>query len=250
MLHEGLVAAFVAVVDALDGGRVERRPAYLLLMCPHLAQIPQANGVWGDGADAQAAAELARAVADFDRLGLRFWLQTRQGRHPALEAEATKIGLRHVDDVPAFVAAPDDLATLPDAELEIRRVEGEPGLTQALSVAAAGFEVAVPALAAFYTPEVASIPGLSIYLGSIDGTPVSTAVGYVAREGVGVFNVATPPQHRRRGFGAALTARAVADGFSAGARLAWLQSSAAGESVYRRMGFRQVEAYRLFTRAT
>ncbi|MDQ3822084.1 MAG: GNAT family N-acetyltransferase, partial [Actinomycetota bacterium] len=116
-------------------------------------------------------------------------------------------------------------------------------------VAAAGFEAPAEVLAALYGEEVAALPGLSIYLGYDGDEPVSTAVGYVEDDAVGVFNVATPPEHRRRGFGATLTARAARDGFAAGAQFAWLQSSPAGESVYRRMGFRQVDTYNVFTRA-
>jgi len=36
---------------------------------------------------------------------------------------------------------------------------------------------------------------------------------------VGISNIATPPADRRRGYGAAVTARAVTDGLAAGARL-------------------------------
>lgn len=50
------------------------------------------------------------------------------------------------------------------------------------------------------------------------------------------------------GYGPALTAQAARDGFAAGAELAWLQSSAMGHSVYRRLGFRDVETYLLLTR--
>jgi N-acetylglutamate synthase len=53
----------------------------------------------------------------------------------------------------------------------------------------------------------------------------------------------SPPEHRGRGYGRAVTAKAVADGFEAGADLAWLQASQLGQPVYRAMGFRQVETY-------
>jgi predicted acetyltransferase len=60
---------------------------------------------------------------------------------------------------------------------------------------------------------------------------------------VGIFNVATPKSHRGNGYGTAVTSRAVVEGFSAGAAFAYLQSSAIGESVYRRLGFEQVSTY-------
>jgi predicted acetyltransferase len=99
-----------------------------------------------------------------------------------------------------------------------------------------------------YSEEVAAMPGMAYYVARLAGEPVSTALGLVNGAEVGIFNVATPPQHRRRGFGAAVTERAIRDGFAAGADLAWLQSSELGEPVYRRMGFRQVETYVLLSR--
>jgi predicted GNAT family acetyltransferase len=60
--------------------------------------------------------------------------------------------------------------------------------------------------------------------------------------------VATPPEHRGKGYGAAVTARAVLEGFGQGADLAGLQASALGEPVYRRMGFREVLRYLVLSR--
>ena len=62
-------------------------------------------------------------------------------------------------------------------------------------------------------------------------------------DGVGIFNIATPPGSRRRGYGAAMTARVIADGLSDGGRWAWLQSSPAGYSIYERLGFRTLESW-------
>jgi predicted GNAT family acetyltransferase len=103
-------------------------------------------------------------------------------------------------------------------------------------------------LAPLYLLEAAAVEGISYYLGRVDGVDVSTSVGYTLGDLVGVFNVATPPEHRGRGYGAALTAEAARQGFAAGAELAWLQASAMGVPVYRRLGFREVEDYLLLTR--
>src|SRR2546421_320295 len=67
-----------------------------------------------------------------------------------------------------------------------------------------------------------------------------TGMGWTANAATGIFQVATPPAHRRCGYGGAVTSRAVLDGFAAGADLAWLQSSRVGERLYRKLGFRQV----------
>jgi len=59
----------------------------------------------------------------------------------------------------------------------------------------------------------------------------------------GIFNVATAPAHRGRGYAAALTARIASDAFAAGAHCAWLQSSPSGYNLYQRLGFRTVERW-------
>jgi predicted GNAT family acetyltransferase len=65
---------------------------------------------------------------------------------------------------------------------------------------------------------------------------------------VGVFNVATPPEHRRKGYGARITAKAVASGFRHGAESAFLQASEMGFGVYEALGFRTVTTYVVRTR--
>lgn len=58
-----------------------------------------------------------------------------------------------------------------------------------------------------------------------------------------VPRTATPPENRGHGYGAAITARAVRDGFTSGARFAWLHSSPEGFGVYEKLGFRTVEEW-------
>ena len=73
-------------------------------------------------------------------------------------------------------------------------------------------------LQALYTPEVAGMDGMSVYLGHVDARAVTTAMGYrTGREGA-IFSVATPAEHRRHGYGAAITAFATRSLFESGAR--------------------------------
>src|SRR5262249_5128420 len=94
----------------------------------------------------------------------------------------------------------------------------------------------------------AGVPGLAYYVARAHGKPVSTAVGLTFGGLVCIYAVATPEEHRGRGYGATVTARAVRDGFAKGAELAVLSASALGEPVYRRLGFREVLRYVLFRR--
>jgi predicted GNAT family acetyltransferase len=84
---------------------------------------------------------------------------------------------------------------------------------------------------------------VALYLGEVGGRPVTTGLGVRAGDHVGVFNVATPPEQRGRGFGSAITAGIVAAAVADGARWAWLQSSTAGHGIYRRLGFVDVAVW-------
>src|SRR5204863_3483023 len=79
------------------------------------------------------------------------------------------------------------------------------------------------------------------YVGYLNGHAVATAA-IVKSDGVlGVYNVATLPEHRRRGFGESVMRYALADARRAhGIRRTVLQSTPAGLRLYERMGFRRV----------
>jgi len=139
------------------------------------------------------------------------------------------------------------LQPMPVSDAEVLRVEDEDGVARALAVAAAGFGMPPAVAAAIYAREVAALDGLGYYLVCVDGIDVATATGFTVGDGTAIFSVATHPDYRGRGYGSAVAARAVRDGFAAGASFAALQSSALGESVYRRLGFSTVERYVLYT---
>jgi ribosomal protein S18 acetylase RimI-like enzyme len=78
------------------------------------------------------------------------------------------------------------------------------------------------------------------WVGSLDGRVVASSGMMLAGGVAGIYNVATAPDARRRGIGAALTAAAVAEGRERGYEVAVLGASELGYGVYARMGFREV----------
>jgi ribosomal protein S18 acetylase RimI-like enzyme len=77
------------------------------------------------------------------------------------------------------------------------------------------------------------------YVLSWRGEAVAAASSMLTGDVAGIYNVATLPHARRRGFGGALTAHAVRDARNRGASVAVLQSSEAGLHVYQALGFRE-----------
>ena len=202
------------------------------------------NGVWPERADP----ELRVVAALLDRVaatGLPHCLQARPGTGTAIAELAAIRGMhRDQEDVPLMVM--EDPARLPQARhvagLEVRQLHPDEAQLHA-SVAAAGFEAPEGLFLQLVTPDVLRLPGVRCYVGEVSGHPVTTGIGVTLGAFVGIFNVATPPADRRRGYGAAVTARAASDGLAAGAAWSWLQSSASGYPVYERLGFRAVESW-------
>jgi GNAT superfamily N-acetyltransferase len=77
------------------------------------------------------------------------------------------------------------------------------------------------------------------YLAYWNGQPVSTAGVFFGEQVAGIYNVATVPEARGKGFGAAVTLAPLLDARKLGYRVGTLQSSEMGFSVYKRMGFEQ-----------
>lgn len=75
------------------------------------------------------------------------------------------------------------------------------------------------------------------YVGFLDGHPAGVVTAFQDGETIGIYNVATSEEYRRRGIGSALTAHAIREGQTAGSKQAVLQSSEMGVSVYRALGF-------------
>ena len=80
-------------------------------------------------------------------------------------------------------------------------------------------------------------------VGYADGRPVACSSVIVTEGVAGVVSVATTRPARGRGFGTAMTWRAVEEGQCLGADVAYLAATAMGLPVYTRMGFRKVADY-------
>jgi len=78
------------------------------------------------------------------------------------------------------------------------------------------------------------------YIGCYDGVPVATSEMVLHSGVAGIYAVATLPEARRQGMGAAMTCLPLLDARAEGYRMGTLQSSEMGYSLYRRLGFQEV----------
>ncbi|HEX2294548.1 MAG TPA: GNAT family N-acetyltransferase [Actinomycetota bacterium] len=233
-------------VGAIPGALFEERDGAALVV----TGIPSSgfNGVWVERRDAPVAI-VERMLDRAASSGVPHCLQLRAGTDPALNELPRRRGMVLDDEEPTMVL--DDrsrLAAALDAPgLTIRRLTPHEGTLHA-RVAAIGFDTVLEAFAPAATEQVLSVPGVRSYVGLADGEPVSTAVGVTCGGATAILAVATLPRYRRRGFAAAVTARAVSDGFAAGARWAWLQAAPAATGMYERLGFRPVDVTAIWVR--
>jgi ribosomal protein S18 acetylase RimI-like enzyme len=245
-VHAALVEPLSRLAGVLEGARCERRDGYTFLAYPTFP-VRDLNGMWVESDAAVAHIDEARAEAA--ELGTPFSIMVREGRSAAVEEAARALEFAPAVRIPGMTVTADELREPAWPDVEVIRVETGDGLAQALAVGAAGFGIPADLAASIYSLEVAALDGLAYYLARAGGRDVATAAGFTTGDSVAIFSVATAPEHRGRGYGSAVTLQAVRDGFHAGARFAALQSSPMGESVYKRLGFREVETYVLYTRS-
>lgn len=239
------VSAMVAAMRTLWSGI----PGGVWLESPDLVRystgraMPRFNGVavLGPDADGSSASTWLDALAE---QGLPYCILSRPAAPSWTARLAARHHLTHVDDEPLMLHPNPSAVTVPD-EPSVTRVDpedaAEVGMAQQLF--ADGFEGPLEELRVLMAAEVLRRPGLAAYVGRSAGNPCTTGFGAFHDGHIGVFNIATPPEHRRRGHGHAVTARVIAEGVAAGAHTAYLQASEMGYPVYERMGFRTVETW-------
>ena len=209
---------------------------------------PGLNKVWAARLDPDPAG-LERMLDELDERKLPHLLELRPGARADAVAVAASRGLQPAGELPLMrLDDPTRIhASEPPPGFSVRPLDPDEAELHALT-AAAGFDAEPAYFLRLVPPEMLRAEGTRAYVGEVDGQVATTALGVTLGDHVGVFNVATPESHRRRGYGAAISARVVADGLAAGATWAWLQSSTAGYRIYEALGFDTVERWRCWAR--
>jgi GNAT superfamily N-acetyltransferase len=89
-------------------------------------------------------------------------------------------------------------------------------------------------------------PAFKYFIAYHNGAPVSTAMAFYSSGAVGLYMIATSAGQRGRGFGTAVTAAALRHARAEGQRIAILQSTQMGLSVYQKLGFKEHCSFDVF----
>lgn len=142
--------------------------------------------------------------------------------------------------LPFMVLLPGATPQPPPPGFEVVRVADEGTLAAFEHALVAGFpipELQEPRTGAVFDGRALGDSSFRMWLGLVDGLPIGTSVAHVRDGVVGVYLVAVIEEARRRGFGEALTWRALLANASVPSTL---QASAMGRPLYERMGYQRV----------
>jgi len=150
----------------------------------------------------------------------------------------------------AITAAPAEGTVPAGAALaQVSDAEGVAAFAQVHRGLLAGDGQAAEVVAHFASPGALLAANVSAFVAWAGGRPVSCAMAVSTDDVAGVYWVATSAPARRRGFGELVTRAAVRAMFERGADLVVLQATAAGEPVYRRIGFGAFTRYGRYLQA-
>ncbi|MFI5042167.1 MAG: GNAT family N-acetyltransferase [Acidimicrobiales bacterium] len=244
--HRNWIGYLTGVVSCTDGATVARAGGVVAI----LGGLPfdWFSQVLIERVDATAADVLAGVAVARER-GHPFVVRLREGVDDRFIPTLAEAGLAPVADTtstPGMVAFPidqDAITAHAAPDLEIHRVTDGAGIDVHRRVVTAGFGSDPAVAEGTACADLLDRPDCAVYTGYVDGDPVVSGLGWRTGRTIGVYSIATIESARRRGFGAAMTARVVSDGVDAGCQVAALQASEMGRPIYERLGFRTVVRY-------
>ena len=189
---------------------------------------------------------IAEAIQYFQSKGVNaftWWMEPHLKRsdwEPAL----SKNSFGFSDDTPGMAVDLNQLneSSQPPDGFEVRSVDDEESLRTWINVFIYGFGLppAWESIAFDLWRQLGLDLPMRNYLGYLEGKPVSTSTLFYGGGVAGIYCVATFPEARGKGAGAAITLKPLQDAREKGYRIGVLQSSDMGFNVYKKLGFRHL----------
>jgi len=185
---------------------------------------------------------LHTAAGYFDSRGLpwAFWI-CEDWMAPAIRRKLSRAcqthGLRLSAEMPGMATGGLRPPTRTLPEMEVRPMEPGNTLNDFRALGSTCFHVPIAWFSEVFDERVADRKVFRCWVGYRDGVPVATAASVLSERALGVYNVATAPEHRKHGYAEAITRFAIDAGSRDKTQRLVLQSTSQGHRLYDRMGF-------------
>ncbi len=230
-------AVYTGIARLLPRGRVEAQPEVLLVDSG--TPVAEFNIALVGPSPTQPRSVVRRATQFFRGTGRPWLLEFDPILREVFFGPLEESALSEVATVPGMLLHKDEFQPvgLPTG-FSVTNVESAADLTRFDRVVVESFNL--PPLKELLDFDWLAMRGTRCYLGWASGEPVATALRFDYGEVAGIYCVGTLERARRRGYGRAITERAVIDGFGEHNKQSFLQSSPLGMPVYSAMGYRHV----------
>jgi GNAT superfamily N-acetyltransferase len=193
--------------------------------------------------EAELESRLRAAAGYFNSRGLpwAFWICEDWLAAPVrrkLSRACQTYGLRLSAEMPGMATGRlrPPTRTLPG--MEVRPVEPGTALNDFRALGSTCFHVPIAWFSEVFDELVAERGAFRCWVGYREGSPVATAATVLSERALGIYNVATAPEHRKHGYAEAITRFAIDQALAEDpARRLVLQSTSQGHRLYDRMGF-------------
>ncbi len=152
---------------------------------------------------------------------------------------AIDLGFRYAVQIPLMTYRPRAVNE-DTGPFQVGRVEDLQDLKEMNYIIASGFSMPGESVVRTFGPEFLDGPGVDAFLAWRDGIAVSTVQTTRTGPTVGIWAMATPPEHQRQGAGRVLLNHVIAYHSARGAKFFYLGATAAGKPLYERIGFQTV----------
>ena len=168
------------------------------------------------------------------------WLATT-GIRRKLSSACRNVGLRLSSEMPGLASEGISPPSRALPALDLRRVDSAGTLDDFRGVGSTCFHVPIDWFSEVFDAGIAVTHPFVCWVGYRGGEPVATAATVSAHGVTGLYNVATAPSCRHRGYGEAITRQAIDAAVRAtDSTRVVLQSTSQGLRLYQRMGFQPV----------
>jgi GNAT superfamily N-acetyltransferase len=199
--------------------------------------------------DLEARLTRAQSVFGAQQRPWSFWICEDWLAWPArraLVSACEKFGLRAVAEMPGMAADSLREPRRVSSRIEIVHARDSRTMTDFRIIGSLCFHVP-PTWFGEVFDDIMPARDFVCWVGYSAGLPVATAATVVSHGAIGVYNVATLPDERGKGYAEAITRHAIAEAaHQSGLNRVILQATAQGERLYKRLGFREVSRLVVF----